>query len=85
MSDESKCTEVGCMTPAQVVECANRENTECWYAATTMADDGSEVQYECCGGGGKKARFSLLRRDSAPRTVSAAEVPNSLTWVRRSV
>ena len=85
MSDEPKCTEVGCMTPAQVVECAERENTECWYAATTTAEDGSNVAYECCGGGGKKARFSLLRKGSAPRTVTAAEVPSSLTWVRRSV
>ena len=85
MSDEPKCTEVGCMTPAQVVECAARENAECWYAATMVAEDGSEVAYECCGGGGKKARFSLLRKGSTRRTVTAAEVPSSLTWVRRTV
>jgi hypothetical protein len=85
MTDETKCTEVGCMTPAQVVDCADRENTECWYAATVIAEDGSEVAYECCGGGGKRARFSLLRRGAAAREVSAAEVPSSLTWVRRSI
>lgn len=85
MTKDSKCTEVGCMTPAQVVECADRENTECWYAATMVAEDGSEVKYECRGGGGRKARFSLLRKGSAPRAVVPAEVPSSLTWVRRSI
>ena len=34
-------------------------------AATMVAEDGSEVAYECCGGGGKKARFSRLRRGAA--------------------
>jgi hypothetical protein len=85
MNDETKCTAVGCMTPAQVVQCAEGSNTECWYAATLIADDGSEVAYECCGGGGKKARFSLLRRGSAAQPVAAAAVPSSLTWVRRSM
>lgn len=85
MSGETKCTEVGCMTPAQVVQCAEGSNQECWYAATTIAEDGTEVAYECCGGGGRKARFSLLRRGMTPREVPAAEVPSSLTWVRRSV
>jgi hypothetical protein len=83
MTDETKCTEVGCMTPAQVVQCAEGSNKECWYAATMIAEDGSEVAYECCGGGGKKARFSLLRGGRARREVSAAEVPSSLTWMRR--
>ena len=85
MAEEPKCIEVGCMTPAQVVECADRENAECWYATTMVAEDGSEVAYGCCGGGGKKARFNLLRKGSAPRTVTAAEVPSSLTWIRRSI
>ena len=62
MTDESKCTEIGCMTPAQVVQCAEGSNTECWIAATMIAEDGGEVAYECCGGGGKKARFSLLKK-----------------------
>jgi hypothetical protein len=83
MSDEAKCTEAGCMTPAQVVRCAEDSNTECWYAATMIAEDGSEVAYECCGGGGKKARFSLLRKGAAARAVDPADVPSSLTWVRR--
>ena len=71
MSDETKCTELGCMTPAQVVQCAEGSNKECWIAATMIAEDGSEVTYECCGGGGKKARFSLRqgtrRRAGEPR------------------
>jgi hypothetical protein len=50
-----------------------------------IAEDGSEVAYECCGGGGKKARFSLLRKGVAPRPVSPAEVPSTLTWVQRSM
>jgi hypothetical protein len=85
MSDEQICTDLGCMTPAQVVECAESSNTECWISATMVADDGTEVAYECCGGGGKKARFSLLKRGAPARTVSPAEVPSSLTWVRRMV
>jgi len=84
MSDETKCTEVGCMTPAQVVQCTESSNTECWYAATMVAEDGSEVAYECCGGGGKRARFSLLRKDTKPRSITQAEVPSALTWVRRT-
>jgi hypothetical protein len=85
MSEDSICTDLGCMTPAQVVECAERSNTECWIAATMTAEDGGEVTYECCGGGGKKARFSLLRRDAPPRQVNQADVPSSLTWSRRMV
>jgi hypothetical protein len=85
MNDESKCTELGCLTPAQVVQCAEGSNTECWIAATMIAEDGTEVAYECCGGAGKKARFSLLRRGVAPRPVSPDDVPSSLTWVRRSI
>jgi hypothetical protein len=85
MTDEAKCTEVGCMTPAQVVKCCEESKTECWIAATMIAEDGSEVAYECCGGGGKKARFSLLRKNSAPRAITQNDVPSSLTWVRRSM
>lgn len=84
MNDESQCTELGCMTPAQVVQCAECSNTECWIAATVIAEDGGEVSYECCGGAGKKAQFSLLRRGAPRRPVTPAEVPSSLTWVQRS-
>ncbi len=84
MSDDSQCTELGCMTPAQVVQCAEGSNAECWIAATMVGPDGAEVAYECCGGGGKKARFSFLKRGAPPREVSAADVPSSLTWVRRT-
>ncbi len=83
MNDDSTCTELGCMTPAQVVQCAEGSNTECWIAATMIAEDGSEVAYECCGGGGRKARFSLLRKGAAPQDVSLADVPSTLTWIRR--
>jgi hypothetical protein len=85
MSDDSICTEMGCMTPAQVVQCAEGSNTECWIAAKVVDEAGEEVAYECCGGGGKKARFSLLKRGSAPTPVAPADVPSSLTWVRRMV
>ena len=72
------------MTPAQAVQCAEGSNQECWIPATVIAQDGSEVAYECCGGG-KKARFSLLRKGAAPQPVSPSEVPSSLTWVRRTI
>ena len=84
MSDDSKCTELGCMTPAQVIQCAEGSNRECWIAATMVAEDGTEVAYECCGGGGTKPRFSFLKRGAPARTVSPAEVPSSLTWIRRT-
>ncbi len=84
MTDDSQCTDLGCMTPAQVVKCAEDSNQVCWISATTMTDHG-EVAYECCGGGGKKARFSLLRRGASPEAVSPADVPSSLTWIRRTV
>jgi len=83
MTDEQICTDLGCMTPAQVVQCAEGSTAECWISATYAADEG-DVSYECCGGGGKKARFSLLKRGKPPREVSPAEVPSSLTWVRRT-
>ena len=83
MNDESQCRDLGCMTPAQVVQCAEGSNRECWIAATTVADDGTEVSYECCGGGGKKAGFSLRKRGASARAVSSAEVPSGLTWIRR--
>jgi hypothetical protein len=85
MKDESICTELGCMTPAQVVQCAEGSDQECWIAATMTTADGTEVAYECCGGGGKKARFSLLKKGARARFVEAAEVPSSLTWIRRLV
>ena len=85
MSDESICTDLGCMTPAQVVQCAEGSHPECWIAATMEAEDGSEVAYECCGGGGKKARFSLLKKGQPASEVASAQVPSSLTWIRRMI
>jgi len=37
MSDGQKCTEVGRMTPAQVVQCAEGSTIGCRYAATMIA------------------------------------------------
>ena len=83
MGEKDICTDLGCMTPAQVVQCAEGSKSECWISATFVDDDG-EASYECCGGGGTKARFSLKRRGKPPREVSPTEVPSSLTWVRRT-
>ena len=85
MGDEPKCTEIGCLTPAQVVQCAEGSNQFCWVAATMVAEDGSEVTYECCGGAGKKAAFTLQKKGAAAREIGIGEVPDSLTWVRRTV
>ena len=30
MNDDTQCTELGCLTPAQVVRCAEDSNTYCW-------------------------------------------------------
>ena len=84
MNDETKCTEIGCMAPARVVQCAEGSDHECWIAATVIAEDGSEVANGRCGGG-KKARFSLIRRAAAPRPVSPDDVPSSLSWVHRAM
>lgn len=84
MDDDRICTELGCMTPAQVIQCAEASNTECWIAAKLVDEDGEEVSFECCGGGGKKARFSLFKRGQS-RPVDPADVPGSLTWARRMV
>jgi hypothetical protein len=85
MSDKPICTELGCMTPAQVVQCAEGSQQECWVSAKLIGDDGTETTYECCGGGGKKARFSLFKKGAKVHNVEIADVPSSLTWVRRSM
>jgi hypothetical protein len=83
MSDDSICTDLGCMTPAQVVQCAEASNTECWVAAKIVDEAGGEVTYECRGGGGKKVRFSFLRRGASPRSIGQGDVPDGLLWSRR--
>jgi hypothetical protein len=85
MSDDAHCNEPGCMNPAQVVRCAEDSNTYCWIAATMIADDGTEVAYECCGGAGKKARFSRRRGAAPAEPISPAAVPDGLVWSRRMV
>jgi hypothetical protein len=84
MDDDTICTELGCMTPAQVIQCAEASNTECWIAAKLVDADGEEVSFECCGGAGKKARFSLFKRGQS-KPIDPADVPASLTWARRMV
>ncbi len=71
MNDDTQCTELGCMTPAQVVRCAEDSNTYCWIGAKMIADDGTEVAYECCGGEGQKANFRRRRGATARRDRSA--------------
>ena len=85
MNDDTQCTELGCMTPAQVVRCAEDSNTYCWIGAKTIAEDGTEIAYECCGGAGKKARFLLRRGFMEPRSLAPGDVPDGLTWYRRSM
>jgi hypothetical protein len=85
MGDDTQCSELGCMTPAQVVRCAEESDTYCWIAATMTADDGTEVAYECCGGASKKARFSLRRGAAPAESVSPRAVPGGLIWSRRMV
>lgn len=83
MSDDSICTDLGCMTPAQVVKCCEESTTECWIAAKIVDEHGDEVEYECCGGAGEQARFNLIRRGVAPRPVGLGDVPDGLLWSRR--
>jgi hypothetical protein len=81
--DERTC--LGQMSPAAVVKCAEDSNTECWIAAEVCCDDGSTKAYECCGGAGKKARFLLRRGFMEPRSLAPGDVPDGLTWYRRSM
>jgi hypothetical protein len=73
------------MTPAQVVRCAEDSNTYCWIGAKMIADDGTEVAYECCGGQGEKARFSVRSGAGPPEPVHPKAVPDGLTWSRRII
>jgi hypothetical protein len=83
--DARRCEELGKMSPAQVVQCAEGSNAECWVRAEVKQEDGSTTAYECCGGGGKKARFTLRTGFLAPRSVSPGDVPDGLFWSRRTI
>jgi hypothetical protein len=85
MSDDTQCTELGCMTPAQVVRCAEDSNTYCWIGAKMIADDGTEVAYECCGGEGRQANFRRRHGGAPAESVSPAAVPDGLIWSRRLI
>jgi hypothetical protein len=87
MADDNarEVEELGKMSPAQVVQCAEGSSTECWVRAEVQQEDGSTAAYECCGGGGKKARFTLRTSFLSPRSISPDDVPDGLFWSRRSV
>jgi hypothetical protein len=85
MSDAGKSEDLGRMSPAQVVRCAEGSNTVCWIRAEVTADDGMTTSYECCGGGGQKASFTARTGFLSPKTVSPADVPDDLSWSRRCV
>ena len=69
---------------AQVVQCAEGSNTECWIARTMVAEDGSEVATSaataasrrrasaCCGRVSRRARW--------PPPTSRARSPGSAAW-----
>ena len=80
MKDEQECC-LGQLSPAQVVQCAEGSNTYCWIAATTT----DETTFECCGGGGKQARFTMKKGFLEPKSVGPSEVPDGLVWTRRAM
>ena len=80
-----KPTSLGQMSPAQVVKCAEDSDAECWIAAEVCCEDGSTTAYECCGGAGKKARFLLRRGFMEPKSLAPGDVPDGLTWYRRTL
>ena len=85
MSEAGKTEDLGRMSPVQVVQCAEGSNTVCWIRAETTADDGTATSYECCGGAGKKASFTVRHGFLSPKSVTPDDVPDGLTWSRRAV
>ena len=68
--------------PRQVGQCAEGlPPTVCWIAAATP----DETTYECCGGGGEKARFNRRKGFLEPKSIGADEVPDGLVWTRRAM
>ena len=72
MSDTEKAEDLGRMSPVQVVQCAEGSNTVCWIRAETTADDGTTTSYECCGGGGQKATFTVRTGFLSPQVRRSA-------------
>ena len=85
MSDTEKTEDLGRMSPAQVVQCAEGSNAVCWIRAETTADDGTTTSYECCGGGGRKADFTVRTGILSAKSVDPHDVPDGLSWSRRCV
>jgi hypothetical protein len=85
MSNTAKTEDLGQLSPVQVVRCAEGSNTVCWIRAETTADDGSTTSYECCGGAGKKASFTMRTGFLSPKSVDPDDVPDGLTWSRRGI
>ena len=67
MNDDAKCTEVGCMTPAQVVQCAEGSN----YRVLDRGDHG--------GRGRQRGRLRVLRRRRQEGALQSAEARRART------
>ena len=85
MSDADKTEDLGRLNPVQVVRCAEGSNTVCWIRAEATADDGTTTAYECCGGAGMKASFTARTGFLSPKGVNPDDVPDGLTWSRRTI
>lgn len=85
MGEKDNAEDLGTMKPAEVVRCAEGSNAVCWIRAKAVAEDGATTAYECCGGAGQKARFSIRRGLMTPRDVNPDEIPDGLRWSRRVI
>ncbi len=85
MSDKETAEDLGRMSPVQVVQCAEGSNTVCWIRAEATADDGTSTSYECCGGGGTKASFTVRTGFLSSKSVDPQDVPDGLSWSRRCI
>lgn len=85
MDTNDSAQQLGKLTPAQVVECAKSSNRVCWVQAEAVGADGTAATYECCGGAGKEARFTVKTSFLSAKSVSPDDVPDGLSWSRRFV
>lgn len=85
MNDTGKSEDLGRLSPAQVVRCAEGSSTVCWIRAEATAEDGTTTSYECCGGGGQKPSFTIRTSFLSPKSVGPDEIPDGLLWSRRTV
>lgn len=84
MNAKDEKEQLGKLTPAQVVECAEGSNRVCWVQAEAVGDGGA-TSYECCGGAGQKAHFTAKTSFLSAKTVSPEDVPDGLIWSRRFI